>query len=78
MTRWLAMVLANGNHDGKQIVDADALLPAITPQIVSSPASEPAMRSGFYGFGFNVGTPRVRGRNSAIPGPSNRAPGRTS
>jgi CubicO group peptidase (beta-lactamase class C family) len=56
MTRWLTMVLANGSHDGKQIVDAKALLPALTPQIVSSPASEPAMRSGFYGFGFNVGT----------------------
>jgi CubicO group peptidase (beta-lactamase class C family) len=56
MTRWLAMVLAGGKHDGKQIVDEEALLPALTPQVVSSPASEPAMRSGFYGFGFNVGT----------------------
>jgi CubicO group peptidase (beta-lactamase class C family) len=56
MTRWLTMVLANGSHDGKQIVDSKALLPAVTPQIVASPASEPAMRSGFYGFGFNVGT----------------------
>jgi CubicO group peptidase (beta-lactamase class C family) len=56
MTRWLAMVLANGSHDGKQVVDAKALLPAVTPQIVSSPASEPAMRSGFYGYGFNVGS----------------------
>jgi CubicO group peptidase (beta-lactamase class C family) len=56
MTRWLALVLANGSHDGKQIVATDALLPALTPQVVSSPASEPAMRSGFYGFGFNVGT----------------------
>jgi CubicO group peptidase (beta-lactamase class C family) len=54
MTRWLTMVLANGSHDGKQIVDPKALLPAVTPQIVSSPATEPAMRSGFYGFGFNV------------------------
>ncbi|VEG38878.1 penicillin-binding protein, beta-lactamase class C [Mycolicibacterium flavescens] len=54
MTRWLAMVLANGSHDGKQIVAPKALLPALTPQIVSSPASEPAARSGFYGFGFNV------------------------
>jgi CubicO group peptidase (beta-lactamase class C family) len=54
MTRWLAMVLANGSHEGKQIVDAKALLPAVTPQIVSSPATEPAMRSGFYGYGFNV------------------------
>ena len=54
MTRWLTMVLANGSHEGKQIVDPKALLPAVTPQIVSSPATEPAMRSGFYGFGFNV------------------------
>jgi CubicO group peptidase (beta-lactamase class C family) len=56
MTRWLAMVLANGKHEDKQVVAEEALLPAVTPQIVSSPASEPAMRSGFYGFGFNVGT----------------------
>ena len=56
MTRWLAMVLANGSHDGKQVVDSKALLPAVTPQIVSSPAAEPAMRSGFYGYGFNVGS----------------------
>ncbi|MGV0716107.1 serine hydrolase [Mycolicibacterium sp. XJ662] len=54
MTRWLAMVLANGTHDGKQIIDAKALLPALTPQSVSSRATEPAMRSGFYGYGFNV------------------------
>lgn len=56
MTRWLAMVLANGGHDGKQIVDEEALLPALTPQSVSSRATEPAMRSGFYGYGFNVGS----------------------
>jgi CubicO group peptidase (beta-lactamase class C family) len=55
MARWLAMVLANGSHEGKQIVDAKALLPAVIPQMVSSPATEPAMRSGFYGYGFNVG-----------------------
>jgi len=55
MTRWLTMVLANGSHDGKQIVDPKALLPAVTPQVVSSRATEPAMRSGFYGYGFNVG-----------------------
>jgi CubicO group peptidase (beta-lactamase class C family) len=55
MTRWLTMMLANGGHDGKQIVDSKALLPAVTPQVVSSRATEPAMRSGFYGYGFNVG-----------------------
>ena len=56
LTHWLTMMLANGSYEGKQIVDPKALLPAVTPQIVSSPASEPAMRSGFYGFGFNVGS----------------------
>lgn len=56
MTHWLAMVLANGSYDGKQIMDAKALLPAVTPQIVSSPPTEPAMRTGFYGYGFNVGS----------------------
>jgi CubicO group peptidase (beta-lactamase class C family) len=54
MTRWLGMVLADGTHDGNQIVDSKALLPAVTPQIVSSRGTEPAMRSGFYGYGFNV------------------------
>jgi CubicO group peptidase (beta-lactamase class C family) len=56
LTHWLTMVLADGNYNGQQIIAPDALLPALTPQIVSSPASEPAMRSGFYGYGFNVGT----------------------
>src|SRR4029079_15948876 len=50
MTHWLAMVLADGSYDGKQVVDPKALLPALTPQIVSSPASEHALRNGCYGF----------------------------
>jgi CubicO group peptidase (beta-lactamase class C family) len=56
MTRWLAMMLANGTYNGRQLVDPKALLPALTPQSVSSPPSEPAARPGFYGYGFNVGT----------------------
>ncbi len=56
LTHWLAMVLAEGRYEDRQIVDDRALLAAVTPQIVSSPASEPAMRSGFYGYGFNVST----------------------
>jgi CubicO group peptidase (beta-lactamase class C family) len=54
MTHWLAMVLANGSYNGRQITDPTALLPALTPQMVSSPPTEPAMRAGFYGYGFNV------------------------
>lgn len=56
MTHWLAMVLANGSYGGRSIVDAKALLPALSPQVVSNPPAEPAMRTGSYGFGFNVGT----------------------
>ena len=66
MTRWLTMMLANGSLEGKQIVDPKALLPAVTPQIVSSRATEPAMRSGFYGYGFNVGTD-IGGADGAQP-----------
>jgi CubicO group peptidase (beta-lactamase class C family) len=56
MTHWLTMMLANGTYNGAQIADPKALLPALTPQIVSDRGAEPAMRSGFYGYGFNVGT----------------------
>lgn len=56
MTHWLSMLLAIGTYDGKTIVDPKALLPAITPQSVSDRATDPSMRSGFYGYGFNVGT----------------------
>ncbi|PRC62231.1 serine hydrolase, partial [Mycobacterium sp. ITM-2017-0098] len=34
MTRWMSMVLADGLHDGEQLIDPQALLPAITPQVV--------------------------------------------
>ncbi len=56
VARWMALVLQNGSVDGKQLVAADALLPAISPQIVSSPPADPTSRAGFYGYGFNVGT----------------------
>ena len=46
------MVLA----EGRPLMQPASLLPALTPQIVSSPGSEPAMRSGFYGYGFNLST----------------------
>ena len=56
LARWLAMVLGEGTVGADTIVESAALLPAITPQVVSSRATEPAMRSGFYGYGFNTGT----------------------
>lgn len=56
LTKWMTMLLGNGTFEGKQVVDPVALLPAMTPQITSDRGTEPAMRSGSYGFGFNVST----------------------
>ncbi len=56
MAHWLAMMLADGTYNGIDVVDSTALLAALTPQAVSSPPTQPAMRSGFYGYGFNIST----------------------
>ncbi|MEU3009179.1 serine hydrolase [Nocardia asteroides] len=56
MARWLAMVLGGGTAYGTTIAPPEALLPAITPQVISGPASTPESRAGFYGFGFNSST----------------------
>lgn len=53
MARWLLMLLGNGTHNGRRIASPEALLPAISPQMVSSPAKTPKARTGFYGYGFN-------------------------
>jgi CubicO group peptidase (beta-lactamase class C family) len=55
VAKWLTMMLADGTVDGKQVISPEALLPALTPQVLSAPPAEPAMRSGFYGYGFNLG-----------------------
>ncbi|MGB6056407.1 MAG: serine hydrolase, partial [Burkholderiaceae bacterium] len=56
MAKWMAFVLANGVVGGQPLVPAAALLPALSPQIVSNPAGGSGSRAGFYGYGFNVGT----------------------
>lgn len=63
LARWMAMVLASGEVDGRTVVDAEALQASHLPQILAFPAQEPSWRSGQYGFGNNVGvdaTGRVR------------------
>ncbi|GLE51810.1 hypothetical protein ATCCBAA256_13870 [Mycobacterium montefiorense] len=54
MARWLTMVMANGTYNGQQITSPEALLSAITPQVISMPASSPKARAGTYGQGFNA------------------------
>ena len=50
MASWMKMVLA----DGGDLIRAEALQTAISPQIVSSSPHSPDERAGFYGFGFGV------------------------
>lgn len=53
MARWLLMLLGNGTYNGRRITSPEALLTATSPQMVSSPATTPQARTGFYGYGFN-------------------------
>lgn len=56
MARWMAMVLANGAADGRQLIESGDLLPALSPQAVTAPPATADSRSGSYGFGFTVDT----------------------
>jgi CubicO group peptidase (beta-lactamase class C family) len=55
MANWLAMLLGKGVYAGRRVIDAEALAAAVSPQMLSSPAP-PGRPTGYYGFGFNVGS----------------------
>ena len=55
LARWMALILQSGTFEGREIVAATALLPAITAQTISGHSFAPDARPGFYGFGFGVG-----------------------
>lgn len=55
LARWLALILAEGEWQGEPLIAADALLPAITPQMLMGHPGRPDARASSYGFGFNVG-----------------------
>lgn len=54
VAEWMKLVLANGRHNGQELIAPGALLPALRAQAFSSPAPTIGARSSFYGFGFNV------------------------
>jgi CubicO group peptidase (beta-lactamase class C family) len=55
LARWMSLRLANGAWNGKPLIDANALAAADLPRSVASPPSTPSSRSGFYGYGVDVG-----------------------
>ena len=55
MAKWLALLLAEGMHEGDTMISEAALVPAMRAQSFSGPARSLADRSSFYGYGFGVG-----------------------
>ncbi|WP_246540657.1 serine hydrolase [Microbacterium flavum] len=56
IAKWMAMVLADGEHDGAPLIDAAPLTEAFSAQIVNSHNTALDQRPGHYGFGMNVGS----------------------
>ncbi|MGO9781847.1 MAG: serine hydrolase [Streptosporangiaceae bacterium] len=55
LAKWMALKLANGSWHGTPVIDPAALLQANTPRSVSAAPQTSGSRTGFYGFGSNVG-----------------------
>lgn len=60
MARWMALVLNDGRHNGAQLLSRTALAHALSPQAVSSPATD-EHPAGHYGYGFNISTTHAGG-----------------
>jgi CubicO group peptidase (beta-lactamase class C family) len=55
LAKWMMLKLANGTWQGEPVIDPAALLEANTPRSVSGSPGTSGSRTGFYGFGTNVG-----------------------
>jgi CubicO group peptidase (beta-lactamase class C family) len=55
LAEWLKLLLAGGKFGDTQMISAEALAPMLRAQAFSAPSPSPDARSGFYGYGFNVG-----------------------
>ena len=53
---WVRMLLAEGEFEGARVADRDALVAAMSPQVVVGHPASVRDRAGFYGYGFNTGT----------------------
>lgn len=56
LAKWLILLLADGEWQGRQLIAPKALAPALRGQIINVPGATLNDRSGFYGYGFNVET----------------------
>ncbi|WP_301583496.1 serine hydrolase [Halomonas alkaliantarctica] len=61
MAKWMKLVLSSGRFEGEQLIAPEALVPALSPHVISGHPSDAADRAGTYGYGFGVGV-RPTGR----------------
>ena len=54
LARWVAMVLAGGIFKGREIVQAQALLPAFSAQMITDKSTALNALPSLYGYGVNV------------------------
>ena len=55
MSKWMVMVLQGGRYGGEVLVPEEALLPALTAQVISGHSATASARPGLYGYGFGLG-----------------------
>ncbi|WP_428031611.1 hypothetical protein [Ancylobacter sp.] len=48
LAEWATLVLANGQHDGREMISPSALLPALRAQAFGAPAGTDGSRSGSH------------------------------
>ncbi|AML53514.1 serine hydrolase [Falsihalocynthiibacter arcticus] len=53
-SRWMIMMLSEGRFEGEVIIDEAALVPALTPQVISRRPATIGSIPGFYGYGTGV------------------------
>ena len=55
LAKWMQLQLDNGQLNGQQFIDEDALMAMRAPAVAQSEPDSPISRTGFYGHGMNVG-----------------------
>ena len=55
IAKWMSLIIGQGSSAGTDLIDPEALTPAISAEVVSGHPPFPG-RPGMYGYGFNVGS----------------------
>lgn len=55
LSHWMIMMLSQGHFEGNVIIDESALIPALTPEVISQHSLSARDTPGFYGYGIGVG-----------------------